>query len=31
MHWSFMGADSVAALRTLWPNDRWEAYWLKAA
>ena len=27
MHWGWYGADGVAALRTLWLNDDWEAYW----
>ena len=28
MHWAHTGADSVAALRTLWLNEPdWQEYW----
>ncbi len=27
MHWGHDGSEAVSALRTLWLNDEWEAYW----
>jgi len=27
MHWSHLGADAVSALRTVWLNGDWNAYW----